>query len=186
MKDVKFDKELVHSFVTLPNNCDILFGNTCNHASKQLCADVWHIRMRHIPDSKLKHLSLNIDFGTNAPYEICSKAKQHRLPFPLSSTSTSFLFELIHVDTWGPYHTKTHAGHGFFLTVVDDYTRATWTHLMVTKVKAMGLIKSFVKMVQTQFSAKIKILRSDNALELSTSHTALEFFATNGILHQTS
>ena len=57
---------------------------------------------------------------------------------------------------------------------------------MVTKDQAIGLIKSFVSMVQTQFSATIKVLRSDNALEFSTSHTALEFFAARGILHQTS
>jgi len=41
-------------------------------------------------------------------------------------------------------------------------------------------------MAQTWFSAKIKVFRSDNALELSTSITALDFFAANGIIHQTS
>ena len=76
----------------------------------------------------------------------------------------------------GSYHSKTHIGHRFSLTIVDDFTRATWTHLMGTKEEAIGLIKSFVNMTQTQFSTIIKILRSDNALEFSTSHTALEFF----------
>ena len=57
---------------------------------------------------------------------------------------------------------------------------------MVAKDEAMGLIKSFVKMAQTQFSATVKVLRSDNALELSTSNVALDFFATKGIIHQTS
>ena len=92
----------------------------------------------------------------------------------------------MHVDTWGPYHIKTHAGHRFFLTIVDDFTRATWTHLMVTKDEVMGLITYFVQMAKTQFNATVKVLRSDNTLELSTSLTALEFFATHGILHQTS
>jgi len=86
----------------------------------------------------------------------------------------------------GPYHTKTHAGHRYFLTIVDDYTRVIWAHLMVTKDEAMGLIKSFLAMAQTQFSATIKILKTDNALELSISHGALDFFALKGILHQTS
>jgi len=74
-------------------------------------------------------------------------------------------------------------GQRFFLTIVDDFTRATWTHLMVTKDEAIRSIKSFVSMAQTQFSAHIKILRLDNALEFSTSNTTLEFFATSGILH---
>jgi len=62
----------------------------------------------------------------------------------------------------------------------------TWTHLMTTKDEAIGLITSFVQMAKTQFNAVIKTLRSDNALELSTSHTALQFFHLHGILHQTS
>jgi len=69
--------------------------------------------------------------------DICPKARQQRLPFSLSNITSSFPFELVHVDTWGPYHTKTHAGHRFFLTIVDDFTRATWTHLMITKNEAI-------------------------------------------------
>ena len=135
----------------------------------------------------MKLLGVNFtDVPQETPCDICPKARQQRLPFPLSNITTSFPFELLHVDTWEPYHTKTHAGHRFFLTIVDDFTRVTWTHLMVTKDEAMGLITSFVRMAKTQFNATVKILRSDNALELSTSHTALEFFATHGILHQTS
>ena len=58
--------------------------------------------------------------------------------------STPHPFELIHVDTWGSYHTKTYTGHRFFLAIVDDFTRSTWTHLMVTKDEALTLIKRFV------------------------------------------
>jgi len=34
--------------------------------------------------------------------DICPKAKQHRLPFLTSQVSSTKIFELIHVDTWGP------------------------------------------------------------------------------------
>ena len=66
---------------------------------------------------------------------------------------------------------------------MDDYTRTTLTHLMVTKDEALRLIQSFVAMAHTQFSCKVKTIRSDNALELTKSTTALEFFASIGILH---
>jgi len=75
-------------------------------------------------------------------------------------------FEFVHIDTWGPYHNKTYSGHRFFLTIVDDYIRITWTHLMVTKDEAIGLMKAFVKMAQTQVSCTVKTIRSDNALNL--------------------
>jgi len=92
------------------------------------------------------------------PCDICPKVKQQRLPFQLSIIFASYPFELIHVDTWGPYHIKIYTGHRFFLTIVDDFTRSTWTHLMVIKDEAFDLIKSFVKMAQTQFHVLSKSL----------------------------
>jgi len=57
---------------------------------------------------------------------------------------------------------------------------------MVTKNEALHLIKYFVAMAKTQFNGIVKIIRSDNALELGLSNEALDFFAANGIVHQTS
>ena len=34
-------------------------------------------------------------------------------------------FDLVHNDIWGPFNVSTPAGHRYFLTIVDDYTRAT-------------------------------------------------------------
>jgi len=108
------------------------------------------------------------------------------LPFHNNCISSKKPFELIHVDTGGLYHTKTHLGHRYFLTMVDDYTRSTWTHLMVTKDEVFYLTKSFVAIVQTQFKSIVQIIRSDNALELGLSNEALDFLATTSIFHQTS
>jgi len=72
--------------------------------------------------------------------------------------------------------TKTHTGHRYFLTVADDYTRATWTHLMITKDEAMPLIKSFVVMAKTRFGVVVKTIRSDNALELYKSNEIGVFY----------
>ena len=57
---------------------------------------------------------------------------------------------------------------------------------MVTKDEALYLIKSFVAMAKTQFNGVVKVIRSDNALELGLSNEALHFFASTGIIHQTS
>jgi len=57
---------------------------------------------------------------------------------------------------------------------------------MVTKDEAFHPIKAFAKMAQTQFSAIVKIIRTENALKLEKSHAALNFFTSTGILHQTS
>jgi len=57
---------------------------------------------------------------------------------------------------------------------------------MVTKDEAMSIIKSFTSMAKTQFGSTVKVIRTGNALELSKSHEAINFFANTGIIHQTS
>lgn len=57
--------------------------------------------------------------------DVCSKARQHKLPFTHNTIHTTSPFQLIHVDTWGPYHTKTYQNQSYFITIVDDFTRST-------------------------------------------------------------
>ena len=71
------------------------------------------------------------------------------------------------------------------ITIVDDYSRATWTHLSSHKSNAFSILKSFISFFQTQFHTIVKILRSDNGTEFSNQST-LSFYAFNGIIHQTS
>lgn len=52
-----------------------------------------------------------------------------------------------------------------FLTVINDYSRYCWIFHMKAKSETSILIKSFVKLIQTQFNSTIKIIRSDNGPE---------------------
>lgn len=44
----------------------------------------------------------------------------------------------------------------------------------------------FLAIVERQFHSKVKVIRSDNALELGGSTTTSIFLTSQGILHQTS
>ncbi|GJX77357.1 ribonuclease H-like domain-containing protein [Tanacetum coccineum] len=59
-----------------------------------------------------------------------NRAKQTRDPFPLSDHKSKVLGELIHLDLWGPYKVHNREGLRYFLTVVDDYSRAVWVYLV--------------------------------------------------------
>ena len=75
---------------------------SCNQTSKQISTEVWHRRVGHLPYKKLRNLSLNISFKDVAHdwyCDVCPKARQQRLPFPVSITASSYIFELVHVDT---------------------------------------------------------------------------------------
>lgn len=75
-------------------------------------------------------------------------------------------FEILHVDVWDPYNTTTHYGCKYFITIIDDYSRETWVQLMPNKLHSVSILTHFVHFVHTLFSAIVKIIRSDNTLEL--------------------
>lgn len=93
-------------------------------------------------------------------------AKQCKLSFLVSTSHASFPFELVHCDLWGPYRIPTYNGCKYFLTLVDDCTRAVWTILIPTKQHAIQSLKDFVLLIHTQFpNSAIKCLRYDNGGE---------------------
>ena len=56
---------------------------------------------------------------------------------------------------------------------------------MAHKSNALPLLNQFVIFVEKQFGVAVKIISSDNGLEFKDS-SALEFYHSKGILHQTS
>ncbi|KAK9668964.1 hypothetical protein RND81_13G099400 [Saponaria officinalis] len=113
-------------------------------------AQTWHSRLGNLPLYKLKKLSCcntsEINEKDFHSCSICAKARQHRLLFLDSHIQTSGAFELIHIDLWGPYPIQTYNGHKYFLTIVDDFTRTTWTHLLSFKSNAFTFIQSFISL----------------------------------------
>ena len=112
----------------------------------------------------------------------CPLAKQKRIHFPFNNNKCSHPFDLVHMDVWGPFSILTSNGHKYFLTIVDDASRATLIFLHKSKSDVRPLIVSFYNMILTQFGTKIKAIRSDNALEFSIPN----FYNSNGIIHQMS
>ncbi|KAK9751071.1 hypothetical protein RND81_02G239600 [Saponaria officinalis] len=173
-----------------PRHCDVQSVSSSVQSTVSNKVATWHHRLGHLPLYKLKLLGVCNDFHINEnelnSCSICAKSRQHRLSFPISSTSSSTAFELVHIDVWGPYPTPTYNGYKYFLTIVDDFTRVTWTHLMSQKSNAFPLIKQFIALVKNQFSKPVKVIRTDNAFELGSGNSHTEFLLANGITHQTS
>ncbi|CAH9072861.1 unnamed protein product, partial [Cuscuta europaea] len=71
----------------------------------------------------------------NKSCDICARAKQTREIFTPSINRALHMFELIHCDVWGPYREPSTCGAYYFLTIVDDYSRAVWVHLMAGKME---------------------------------------------------
>lgn len=101
--------------------------------------------------------------------------------FHVSVSSSANMFDLIHIDIWGPTISAMNCSR-YFLTIVDDYTRFTWVITIKSENEVADIIPSFCTMIIIQFGKSIKVIRSDNGPEFKI----FPFYEKNGILHQTS
>ena len=148
---------------------------------------LWHRRLGHPAFGVLGHLpfvSGVLDNKENfGGCDICFKSKQTRGVFSESFNKASVAFELIHVDLWGPYREPSSCGAVYFLTIVDDYSRAVWIHLLLEKSEVKTILPNFCALVQRQFRKSVQKVRSNNGTEFMCLS---KYFSANGIIHQTS
>lgn len=145
--------------------------------------ELWHKRLGHPSHSKLETMKSLLSFPKNINKDdthchVCHLSKQKHLPFVSSTNRSTEPFDLVHIDVWGPFSIPTHDGFRYFLTIVDDFSRATWVYLLKYKSDVITTFPVFVTMVETQFNRKVKRVRSDNAPELNFT----SFFQSKGIL----
>lgn len=71
------------------------------------------------------------------------------------------------------------------MSFTDDCTRTTWLYLMKNKSEVFGIFKTFHNMIQTQFYAKLQILRSDNGGKYDNDEFK-EYFDSHGLFQENS
>lgn len=145
--------------------------------------------MGHLPFVKMLSIPhLTCKFFPKASFTclICLMARQQRLPFPDRSSHSTSLFQLVHIDLWGQYHTSTYNGLRYFITFVNDMSRMTWTHLLSCKRNSFSIIKAFLTMVSTQFKTSFQTITTDNAFELGSASSHSQYLTSLSIMHHTS
>ncbi|RVW98129.1 Retrovirus-related Pol polyprotein from transposon TNT 1-94 [Vitis vinifera] len=149
---------------------------------------LWHRRLGHASFGYLKKLFPSLFAKSDISgfrCDICELAKSHRVSFPLILNKSPFPFMVIHSDVWGPSKVPTLSGSRWFVTFIDDCTRMTWLCLMKTKDEVNLLFQNFHKMIETQYNAKVRVLRSDNGGEYQSSDLQ-KYLEGHGIIHQTT
>lgn len=159
------NKQLASDFQTEMNISQALTVNK----SKSVSSDVLHRRLGHTSLPILKKVinlcnsKLNTRDNSNilSFCDACKHGKQHWEHFPKAETKSVSPLELIHTDLWGPSPTISKEGYKYYIHFVDDYTRYTWIYPLKTKVEALQVFVLFHKLVERQFSTKLKIVQSD-------------------------
>ncbi|KAL2905680.1 Retrovirus-related Pol polyprotein from transposon RE1 [Bienertia sinuspersici] len=176
--------DLLHS--SNNNSLSSVAGTVSTDSMVSFKAKLWHIRLGHLPFSQHKHLSVFHDDHKSCHVDdicqICPMARQTRLSFSTSSIKSSSPFQLLYLEIWGPYHIVTHNGCKSFLTIVDDFTRMTWVHMLTFKSDVSQIFAQFVNFVATQFHASVKAVKTDNAKELCEG-SIKHFYLDKGIEH---
>ena len=78
--------------------------------------------------SRLPHILVGSPLSKSL-CDVCCRAKHTCSALPSSTSCVSDIFALIHCDIWGSYRSSIFSGATYFLSVLDDYSRAIWVYL---------------------------------------------------------
>ncbi|KAJ9567027.1 LOW QUALITY PROTEIN: hypothetical protein OSB04_002993 [Centaurea solstitialis] len=144
-----------------------------------------HCRLGHPSATILRQMRSNFPLSSiNFHCKSRQLGKHTRRPYPLRvSSRVGFSFELVHSD--GPCPIKSTLGFEYFITFINDYSRATWVYLLKSRSEVFTIFREIHSYIRNHFNSSIKTLRSDNAKEyFSTDFSS--YLKTHGIIHEPS
>ena len=148
---------------------------------------LWHARLGHASSSWVQQLAFRGLLGSvsteNFDCVSFQLGKQPTLPFNTSESISTDIFDLIHSYVWRPSFVSSIGGSQYFVVFVDDYSCYSWIFNMKYRFELLQVYSNFAKMVETQFSKRITIFRSDNALEY-TQYAFQAVLHSYGTIHQ--
>ncbi|XP_056697734.1 uncharacterized protein [Spinacia oleracea] len=131
--------------------------------------ELWHKRIGDPSEKVVKLLPpfSGIQGSLNKACEVCFRAKHARDKFHLSENKATRIFEKIHCDLWGSYKHVSSCGAPYFLTIVDDYSRAVWIYFLLDKTEIFRMFMSFIAMVESPDDVNIVLENNfDNHVEI--------------------
>nr|GFA79322.1 retrovirus-related Pol polyprotein from transposon TNT 1-94 [Tanacetum cinerariifolium] len=153
-----------------------------------------HRRLSHLNFNTINLLSKN-DIVIGLPKlkfvkdHLCSSyelGKAKRKSFQSKTTlSSKRWLQLLHMELCGPIRVASINGKRYVLVIVDDYSRYTWTYFLGSKDETPKVLIEFLRLVQIGLHAQVRIVRTDKGTKF-LNHTLHAYFASEGILHQTS
>ncbi|KAJ9563084.1 hypothetical protein OSB04_008244 [Centaurea solstitialis] len=145
--------------------------------------DVWHRRLGHPGAAIFQYLVsrkfITCSSRTSTLCHACQLGKHCRLPFSLSTTKTSRVFELIHSDLWTSPVTSL-SGFKYYVLFLDDFSHFLWVFPLRAKSEVFSIFKTFRAYVLNQFKTDIQLFQCDNGREFN-NQPFLDFFKTHGI-----
>jgi transposase InsO family protein len=116
--------------------------------------------------------------------DACEYGKHTRSIYVSRGLRSISPFMLIHSDVWACLVISI-SGMKYFVTLIDCYSRITWIYLMKQKNEVLKCFQDFCSLVENQYDARVKLLRTDNGTEY-VNNEFQNYLSAQGILHQTT
>ncbi|CAI7884442.1 unnamed protein product [Closterium sp. NIES-54] len=137
--------------------------------------ETWHERLCHInipmlqklvKDWSLKGLEVKGVAKEIRSCPTCLETKFTKFPFSSGTGPAKAPLALVHMDVVGPTRAPSLSGSRYFLTIVDDHTRAVWVYPLKTKGEvAAAVLKEWMPRAQRESGHKVKVIRTYNGGE---------------------
>ncbi|CAI7858810.1 unnamed protein product [Closterium sp. NIES-54] len=126
--------------------------------------ETWHERLSHVnfpmlqklvKDGSLKGLEVKGAAKEIGSCPTCLETKFTKLPFSSGTRPAKAPLALVHMDVVGPTRAPSLSGSRYFLTIVDDHTRAVWVYPLKTKGEvAAAVLKEWMPRPQRESGHK--------------------------------
>ncbi|CAI7857268.1 unnamed protein product, partial [Closterium sp. NIES-54] len=134
--------------------------------NKRLCHVNFPMLQKLVKDGSLKGLEVKGAAKEIGSCPTCLETKFTKFPFSSSRRPAKAPLALVHMDVVGPTRAPSVSGSRYFLTIVDDHTRAVWVYPLKTKGEvAAAVLKEWMPRAQRESGHKVKVIRTDNGGE---------------------
>ena len=171
-------------------DCEVV--STVYASVAQSRSDLWHQRLGHVHESRLKKCvqnafvqGIDIEKITELSFcEGCLAGKMCRKPFPtVGEIRSKRKLQLVHSDVCGPMQTQSIGRAKYFVTFIDDYTRCCAVYFMKHKSEVLDKFKEFEVTTTNDAGRAIGTLRTDNGGEYLSS-AFQNYLKEKGIRHE--
>ncbi|UYV82101.1 LIG1, partial [Cordylochernes scorpioides] len=153
---------------------------------------LWHERLAHLPVATLREMATKGLVDGLQPQDLegeflfcegCQHGKAHRKSCYPSDGKNYQLGEFIYADICGPMQTQSLSKYLYFCLFKDYFSGYRHIYFIKNKSDVLDIFKEYATLIYTQTGNKIKVLRTDNALEFKSDNFA-DLCKRFGIIHE--
>lgn len=143
-----------HAPITCTSSSDYKVNKDTFIGSKE-DVNTWHNKLGHPSATVLSKVfkSLNIKFNESELLfcEACKEGKMHQKKHSPTATKSTYPFQLMFSDLWGPAHTPSTQAYKHYISFVDDYSGSLGFTPSQLSLKQALLFKTLLKWFNVNF-----------------------------------